>query len=225
MTKLHYKKMADDLKRKHVREHPGYSYQPRKPAEKKRRMTRRKAEALAGMSTDATSGAAATSVGVHPQASLPAPTFAVSTQEATNVMMPLAELERSEGGNVICNFGDEGISDEAFAAILQQYNDSLPVPGNTQGHFVETLAPPVIHWELTEEAQNDKNFYDNAANPAKLWPGNDNAAANMDSIFDGCNTFEEMWDRLEGQDSPEAYDAANAFLSDAELARMSTLWD
>ena len=215
--------MAGDLKRKHIREHPGYSYQPRKPAEKKRRMTRRKADVLAAMSTDVTSNMQATvsttsvpstiaSYSVPPEVSSPAPT-------------PLPELERTEGGNVTFNLGDEGISDEAFAAMLQDYNESLPVSGSTHGKFLEALAPPVIHWELTEEAQNDKNFYDNAVNPAKLWPVNENSPIDMDSILDGCNTFEEMWGRLEGQDTPGGFDAANAFLSDAELARMSNLWD
>ncbi|KAL9023543.1 MAG: hypothetical protein Q9196_007138, partial [Gyalolechia fulgens] len=38
--------MAEDIKKKHLSAHPDYQYQPRKPAEKKRRMTRRKAEEL-----------------------------------------------------------------------------------------------------------------------------------------------------------------------------------
>ena len=34
--------MADKIKRKHAKENPGYQYAPRKPSEKKRRMTQRK---------------------------------------------------------------------------------------------------------------------------------------------------------------------------------------
>lgn len=46
-VKARYKKLADDIKTRHMREHPDYQYAPRKPSEKKRRMTARKAAALA----------------------------------------------------------------------------------------------------------------------------------------------------------------------------------
>ena len=42
-----FKDQANELKRQHARNHPGYQYQPRKPGEKKRRMSKRKAMALA----------------------------------------------------------------------------------------------------------------------------------------------------------------------------------
>jgi hypothetical protein len=36
-VKLHFKKLAEELKKKHAEEHPDYQYTPRKPSEKKRR--------------------------------------------------------------------------------------------------------------------------------------------------------------------------------------------
>jgi hypothetical protein len=37
-----YKRKAEDAKRQHAIDHPGYQYQPRKPSEKKKRMTKTK---------------------------------------------------------------------------------------------------------------------------------------------------------------------------------------
>jgi hypothetical protein len=45
--KKQWKDKAESVKRQHLRDHPDYQYQPRKPHEKKRRMTKRKAMALA----------------------------------------------------------------------------------------------------------------------------------------------------------------------------------
>lgn len=45
-TKNHFRKLAEEAKIKHMADHPNYVYQPRKAHEKKRRMTRRKREAL-----------------------------------------------------------------------------------------------------------------------------------------------------------------------------------
>ena len=42
-----YKAQAERMKKEHLRKYPGYQYQPRKPSEKKRRMTKKKAAALA----------------------------------------------------------------------------------------------------------------------------------------------------------------------------------
>ena len=44
--------MAEDRKKEHLRENPDYQYRPRKPTEKKRRMTKRKAAALAKLRDD-----------------------------------------------------------------------------------------------------------------------------------------------------------------------------
>jgi hypothetical protein len=46
-VKARYKKRADDIKAKHLQDHPDYQYAPRKPSEKKRRMTARRAAELA----------------------------------------------------------------------------------------------------------------------------------------------------------------------------------
>ena len=46
-VKAKYKALAEDYKREHAAKNPGYQYAPRKPSEKKRRMTARKLARLA----------------------------------------------------------------------------------------------------------------------------------------------------------------------------------
>lgn len=46
-VKAHFKKLANEIKAKHMQDHPDYQYAPRKPSEKKRRMTARKTAELA----------------------------------------------------------------------------------------------------------------------------------------------------------------------------------
>jgi hypothetical protein len=46
-VKAYYKQLADEMKAKHMQEHPDYQYAPRKPSEKKRRVTARRAAELA----------------------------------------------------------------------------------------------------------------------------------------------------------------------------------
>lgn len=41
-VRAHYKALADSKKAEHLLEHPGYSYHPRKPSQKKRRNTKNK---------------------------------------------------------------------------------------------------------------------------------------------------------------------------------------
>nr|AAO49358.1 MAT-2 protein [Zymoseptoria passerinii] len=48
-VKADYKKKAEEEKRQHAIEHPGYPYKPRKPSEKKRRMTKTKLAKLANV--------------------------------------------------------------------------------------------------------------------------------------------------------------------------------
>lgn len=108
-------------------------------------MTRRKAAALgnAKSTTSATSASAKTK-----------DTF------TTNEIATLPELTRTLGGNVELELGDENVDDNVLAAMLEQYNNSLPPQTNSPAAAMIIQAkPPVIYDELTEEAQNDSNFY------------------------------------------------------------------
>jgi len=50
-VRAEFKAKAEMAKREHLQKYPGYQYQPRKPSEKKRRMTKKKAAALAAQPT------------------------------------------------------------------------------------------------------------------------------------------------------------------------------
>lgn len=97
--------MAEAIKKKHHRDHPNYLYQPRKPADKKRRMTRRKIATLATMSTN---------------------------QPQEKVAPVLPEFTKTSSGNVILNIGDQDLEEETFCQMLKKYNkDITPLPHQT----------------------------------------------------------------------------------------------
>ena len=69
-----WKRKAEEVKVKHAKDHPDYQYQPRKPAEKKRRMTKRKAEDLAAAAAAVAQPVAQTSTDTAQQ-TVPGVTF------------------------------------------------------------------------------------------------------------------------------------------------------
>ena len=141
-TKALYKRHADDLKKKHMKEHPNYQYQPRKPAEKKRRMTRRKAEAISNRNDlpEGTSTQPASAPTGSPLAIQSSPVFPV--------------FEKTPAGNPVVTFGNEDFDDEIFENLLKEYNESV-VAANPQAGTCNQ----VVYSERTEEAQDDFTYY------------------------------------------------------------------
>jgi hypothetical protein len=100
--KAHYKGMADVLKKKHAQDNPDYVYNPRKPSDKKKRMTARQAAAItnsassaAGPSTHAsTTVPASASASVLPlsNAVVAAPGSAGNSFIVAPVIVPAANL-------------------------------------------------------------------------------------------------------------------------------------
>lgn len=88
-TKKTFKEMANAIKQKHQQSHPDYQYQPRKPSEKKRRMTRRKAVALSLTSESPGRGST-----VEPSPTSPAQpvSFTDSAQEDLDVIPSLSAI-------------------------------------------------------------------------------------------------------------------------------------
>ncbi|KAL8863467.1 MAG: hypothetical protein Q9178_000148 [Gyalolechia marmorata] len=133
-VKAQFKSMAEEIKKKHLSAHPNYQYQPRKPAEKKRRMTRRKAEKL---SAQAESSYAPTDTATVP------------------------EFETTPTGNAVFTLGDDLIEDDAaIMAMVHKHNKDLIA---LTTHYDATAAPVLYH-ERSEEAQNDASFYSNMLN-------------------------------------------------------------
>lgn len=68
-VKEKYKERAEAVKRQHNANHPEYQYQPRKPSEKKRRMTKKKAAFIVTpMGTDSTSDTGLSATDFSPEA-------------------------------------------------------------------------------------------------------------------------------------------------------------
>ncbi len=197
-TKARYINLAQKLKVKHFLEHPDYQYQPRKPSEKKRRMTRRKAAALAeSEQVKSSSSANTTSASVE------------SSSSANQSDTAIPDLAKTLGGNVVLELGDETMDDEAFAAMLEKYNESIPAANIPTTHIarqIETTA--VLYDEPSEATQNDTNFYSSVFdyNP---FGGNEELTEEM----------QEMIAALSPQAQQAAFDQQNGSLFDAELAR------
>ena len=90
--------------------------------------------------------------------SAPAPTAAPLNNNGISASVP--DFSTTLGGNAFFELGDAELSDADFAAMLQNYNNSLPTPTTTRmENQTRRQQPPVLYNERTEEAQNDVNFY------------------------------------------------------------------
>ncbi|KAL8733627.1 MAG: hypothetical protein Q9166_002037 [cf. Caloplaca sp. 2 TL-2023] len=139
-VKAQFKSMAEDIKKKHLNAHPTYQYQPRKPNEKKRRMTRRKAEKLSAQG--------------------------ISSYVPTNDTAAISTFETTSTGNAVFTFGDDTINDDDdLLAMVKKHNDDLMA---FTTNFNPNGAPVLFH-ERSEEAQNDALFYGNTLNFTNMY--------------------------------------------------------
>ena len=225
--------MAEALKKQHFREHPDYQYQPRKAVDKKRRMTRRKIQALTTVS-------ASSSVVPSSTAS------ALVEPEAEKKISPtLPEFPKTENGNVVLNIGDEDLEDETFAQMLQNYNATVLPMAHQIGQFEGNDFSAVLSSGVSQEALYDSNYYLSMVDFNKDCKSTDELAAEMDEILKGATTTEEMLTAtgqdqnlgttfVEPVDEPLdfSFDTYEAEVEaehhtnfDAELARMCTFFD
>ena len=187
-VKARWKAVADEIKRKHSEMFPDYQYQPRKPSEKKRRMTRRKAAALAGLvgvrdhnvAAQSQDNATAGSSGdlIVASASIPS-TTGIDTGNSAALLNntaggttfdisalytsapfpePLPTFETAPNGNLYFDL-DNTVTDEAFAAMLDEYNESMPDPLPTQAGTIEPDDYPIINYGPADESIHDLMYY------------------------------------------------------------------
>jgi len=204
-VKNQYVKLAQQLKAKHLREHPDYQYQPRKPSEKKRRMSRRKASALA------TKGHTATKPSTESR----------DVETAASPTTPL-ELPRTVTGNVVLDFGDESMDDAMLAAALQDYNDALPQPANQLNSIITESTPPVLYDEPTEATQNDDNFFNSVFDFDSFPSTNAELEKEMDDFF-ADQDYMTTFDTMSPNSQKAAFDALNDFNFDAEINRQESI--
>ena len=208
-TKARFITMAKQLKARHQIEHPDYQYQPRKPSEKKRRMTRRKKAALSEASHSKSSSFR------DPISDVGDSVFASNHPTAI-----VPKIPETVGGNAMLELGDEDLDDQTLSAMLQQYNDTRPHINNQVGNVIVHPSPPVIYDEPTEEAQEQKNFYSNF----NTFSSNDSLSAEMEAMMEGKEDRSKMCAALDHFALQARFDEQQDFLLDAEVNRMC-YWD
>ena len=194
--------MAKQLKAKHQLEHPDYQYQPRKPSEKKRRMTQRKKAALvekarpkADLNLDLASAVHGNDVVVN------------------EVTTPVPQLPETMTGNVMLELGDQNLSDQTLLAMLEQYNNAQPQVNNQIRNIILENSTPVIYGEPTEKAQEQKNFYGNFHH----FSTDESLSADMEVVMAGKKDYPATPD----PDALQAeFDKHQDYLFNAELNRM-----
>ena len=203
--------MAKQAKARHLLEHPGYQYQPRKPSEKKRRMSRRKAAASANL--------------IPSQPTSTVKPFASSTSVSSNpdVTLTIPKLPKNLAGNAMLELGDQDLDDDSFKAMLNEYNKSL-LSSNNHVHNVlaHTTTTPVIYDEPAEDAQNDANFClaQQDLNPLSL-----NGSVDWDEIFASGGTFDDLVEIMSPRTKTDAFDQHHEQYQNVVLARMSSIFE
>ncbi|MCJ1385714.1 hypothetical protein MMC17_008837 [Xylographa soralifera] len=165
-----FRSMAEDIKKQHQRDNPGYCYQPRKPTDKKRRMSKKKAAALANMaealtSTSTTSLSAITTstsgtMSATNVNSASVPTISANAaSQGVDCSASAQELQKTTSGNFVLTLGDEDVDDNQLLNLLESYNQTIRSPLLPHLERI-TKTPAVIYSERSEENQNDTNFFD-----------------------------------------------------------------
>lgn len=228
-NKSHYINLARRLKAKHLEEHPGYHYQPRKSSEKKRRLSRRTTITPNSITTSASN-------------TNPGSTGVIGTSDNTasanadDGVTTMIRLPRTAEGNIVLELGDSSIGDDELRRLLEQHNSQVAVfnaqavanvpaavatqpvnpaiNNNPIARFVANT-PPVLYQEPTAESQDDDNFFA--------------AFVDYEAYLEDIDVAEEIAHKMSqriGYDTPKAtaaYDAADAQFATAEMSRQARL--
>lgn len=192
--------LAKQMKAKHLLEHPNYQYKPRKSSEKKRRMTRRKE---------------ATFVNNIPS-SLKSSVKPTSTTQ-------ISEVPKTASGNAMLDLGSADVHPKTLEAMLIKYNNSFPPATNqVTTTLLAQSTTPVIYDELTEEAQNDSNFY-HSQHDFSPFMTSEEAGAEMDSFLEDVDRSDVVAASMSSNAQVTAFDQHNESIFNAEVTR--TGWD
>lgn len=146
--KNEFKALAEKLKKQHFLDHPDYQYQPRKPSEKKRRMTRRKAESLA-----------LSEVSSSPTVLEDASAILQRINDGLDTVPEQPQFETTRHGNIILNLGDETLDSSTLTSMLESSNEGLPQTNVLQHHRWAHMGTAALHSEPHQDSQDDYNFY------------------------------------------------------------------
>ena len=213
-VKEFYIHKAKQIKAQHLAQHPNYQYKPRKPSEKKRRVSRRKnsASANAVHSESASSGTR-----VAHSVEVPSP---------ENLAHTIPEVHKNSAGNAMLELGDPNIDANTFEKILDHINQSSTTqPSRIHTVLTEANTTPVIYDEKCQESQNEGNFFWGAQED---WnPFEPLGLQELHDIFDEPSEFIGVIAQADDNlhESTAAFDMAHAENTDAILARMSSAFD
>ena len=205
---------AKYIKAQHLLQHPNYQYKPRKPSEKKRRVSRRKNPVSANA--------------VHSE-SAPSDTLvahSVEVPSSGDLVLPIPEVPKNSAGNAMLELGDQNIDDKTFEKMVDQYNKSFTTqPSHVNTVIAEANTTPVIYDEKCQESQNDGNFFWGAQQD---WnPFEPSGLEELHNIFDEPSEFIGVFAQ-EAEDLHEpstAFDMVHSETTDEILARMSSAFD
>lgn len=213
-VKEFYIHKAQIIKAQHLLQHPNYQYKPRKPSEKKRRVSRRKNPA--------------STTTVHSESASPNTRVAypVEVPSSGDLVFPIPEVPKNSAGNAMLELGDQDIDDKTFEKMVDQYNNSF----TTQTSHVNTIiaksnTTPVIYDEKCQESQNDGNFFWGAQDD---WnPFEPSGLQELHDIFDEPSEYIGVIAYADdSQHEPTAaFDMVHGETTDSILARMSSAFD
>ncbi|KAI9777495.1 MAG: hypothetical protein M1835_005226 [Candelina submexicana] len=152
-TKIHFQSLAETIKRQHYKDHPEYQYQPRKPSERKRRMTRRKAAALAETvqpSTTSTPSDFSIGFGISSDSDLSSAPTPSTVPEA---VVEVPTFETTPSGELTTTLPDY---ERDFAAMLTEYNRTVNGPANIH----PTIPGPPVTSATPLETAGEESFMD-----------------------------------------------------------------
>lgn len=204
-NKLHWNNVADEIKKKHFQDNPEYSYQPRKPSEKKRRMTRHKAAVLAGR-TD-TLFASSSSVKISSS----------TTPPSDELLVGDPAFQRTQSGNAIVDIGDADISDAMLTAMLLEFNEDQPAIVVPNGQSVADHVPSITYMEDDEASASDKNFYLNVVDYEKLFNESQAEMAMYAALPNPAVDANAAWNLLTVPHQTTLFDSENAPASSSEM--------
>ena len=213
-TKEHFIRLSRQLKEKHIREHPQYAYQPRKPGDKKRRMTPKKAaklHAMAGSLLRPDDGASHSSHtasgsvyidGIHSHDDFEVELVDEElADEDPTIPALLPDFATTDNGNLRFVLGDSSISPKTFEAMLNKQNDlnlkkivqaNIPVgtPLNAPGININNI-PSVIAFNDHNTVPIVSRSHDESVECDYLFNAN---ATNWGQIDTSCKDIDNSWE-------------------------------
>lgn len=174
VVKDEYKRRADAERAQHALNYPGYQYQPRKPSEKKKRMTKNKVAKLATSSRPLRRNTQA------PLPQLPLPVPAQAPQQQLPVPFP-AQLPQQQPPVPVLTFADvDGPMMDMFVT-METGGDLLDVPEFKMPATKQRRAVP----RSFEQKRQDTLDLENATNPF-------DAEYDMSQFFDFTQAIEDL---------------------------------